>query len=298
MKKVVSLAVASALLAVQPASAQDAEVYRPDTAWAMDYGDDYCLLMRDFTNGEDTVGLLFERIQPGPMFRLFVVGDSVRLFRGADQIGYRTLPSGSPRMAPRVVMRAVDGQQLLNLGPTALADMPMPAPGAPPAPPRPYTRDGEKAAGANVTGLLLQQGVTRPIRIETGSMEAPIAALQACADDMLNVWGLDVEAHQSLQRPALPAGPTAGWIQSNTVPFSEFTKLSGGNNEFRVMVDASGSPTSCHVHNATLEEAANDDVCNLILENGEFMPALDSSGQPIDSYWMTNVFMLTPPFGG
>ena len=40
-----------------------------------------------------------------------------------------------------------------------------------------------------------------------------IAALQACADELLTHWELDAAAHQQMSRPAYPDGGTAGWIR-------------------------------------------------------------------------------------
>jgi hypothetical protein len=289
---------AAAVAPLAPATAQEAQVFRPSSVWALDYGDDYCRLMRDFSNGQDTVGLFLERTQPGPMMRLIVIGDSVRLFRGAQEIGYRMHPSGALRTVPRLRYETGSGQQYINLGPTTLADMPTPAPGAPPAAPPPYTPQAEVAAGAQVTAVALERGLTRPVLIETEGLGEPIAALQACADDLVTSWGLDAEKHRTLSRPAMPSQPTAGWIASDTIPFAEFSKLSGGNNEFRVMVDAAGKPTSCHVQWPTLGEAINRRVCDAVMEKAAFMPALDQSGQEIDSFWTTSVFFLMPPFRG
>ena len=290
---------AAALVAIPiaPLQAESADVYKPESDWAIDYGDDYCRLMRDFTNGKDRVGLFIERTQPGPFVRLIVIGDSIGVFRSAQQIGYSMLPSGNTRTTQRLRSKTSDGQEYLNLGPSTLADLPKPAPGTPPAPPPSYTRENEQALAKNITGIALTGGVTKPVAIETGALDAPVQALQVCTDQLVGSWGLDAEAHKTLSRPAVPAGPTAGWITSGIVPFSDFSKLSGGNNEIRVMIDKSGKATSCQAQWPTLSASVNDRICGMVMQNGKFTPALDKSGQPIDSYWITSVFFLTPPFG-
>jgi len=278
--------------------AQEAEVFRPTSAWALDYGDDYCRLMRDFSNGSDTVGLFIERTQPGPFIRLIVIGDGVRLFRGAEQIGYRMNPAGAPRVVQKLRFLTGDGQQYLNLGPTSFADPPTVAPGVPPSFPARYTAEGEAAAAALVVGLTLEQGLTSPVSIETGSLGSAATALQACADDLLASWGLDADQHKGLTRPALPSAPTAGWIDADMIPFSDFAKLSGGNNELRVIVDPQGRPQSCHVQWPALDDATNRRICAAVMEKGTFSPALDAAGQAMASYWTSSPFFLLPPFGG
>jgi len=281
---------------VAQAGAQEAKVFRPASAWALDYGDDYCRLMRDFSDGKDTVGLFVERTQPGPMMRLIVVGNSIKLFRGSELVGFRFAPSGSERMVPRLRFET-NGEQYLNLGPTTFAERPAPAPGTPPAMPGPYQPQDEVAAAAQVSGIALQHGLASPILIETGPLGEAAGALQACADDLLASWGLDAEKHRSLTRPVIPAGPTAGWIARDVVSFQDFARLSGGNNELRVMVDKAGKPTSCHVQWPSLAQTANEKICAGVMEKGEFTPALDQSGQAMDSYWTTSVFFLMPPMG-
>ena len=300
MRYILSTISAIALVSTLDAQAvaQEGAVFRPTSSWALDYGEDYCRLMRDFSDGSDTVGLFIERTQPGPLIRLIVIGDGVRLFRGSEQIGYRMNPAGAPRMVQKLRFLTGDGQQYLNLGPTTFADPPVVAPGSPPSFPARYTAEGEAAAAARVIGLTLEQGLTSPVSIETGSLGSAATALQACADDLLTSWGLDAELHKGLTRPALPSAPTAGWIAADTIPFSDFAKLSGGNNELRVIVDQQGRPQSCHVQWPALDEATNRRICAAVMEKGTFSPALDATGEAMTSYWTSSVFFLLPPFGG
>lgn len=280
------------------AAAQDARIFKPSSVWALDYGDDYCRLMRDFSDGDRTVGLFVERTQPGPLMRLIVIGDGVRLFRGSQQIGYRMHPAGAPRTVQRLRSETSDGQQYLNLGPTMFADAVAPAAGSPPAMPPPYSREAEIEAARAISGIYLDRGLAQPVLLETGELAAAAQALQTCADDLIASWGLDPEKHKNLTRPAMPAQPTAGWISADTVPFTEFAKLGGGNNEVRVMIDATGKATSCHIQWPSIGEAINARICSSVVENSSFLPALDNQGQGLDSYWIASVFFLMPPFGG
>lgn len=289
--------VGACVMAPGSASAQETKVFKASSAWALDYGDDYCRLMRDFKAGSETVGLFIERTQPGPMMRMIVIGDSVKLFRGSQEIGYRLHPSGVQRNTQRLRFQTPDGQQYLNLGPTMFADIAAPVPGAPLLPPPPYSAQGEKALASGVTGISLGRGLTQPVFLETGELGGAAGALQACADDLLTSWGLDAEKHKALSRPAMPSRATSGWISGDLIPFAEFSKLSGGNNELRVMVDPSGKATSCHIQWPTLGEAINSKICNSVMEKSAFLPALDGAGQPLASYWTTNAFFLMPPFG-
>ena len=115
MKGMLSWVAAAALLAGPAAhvQAQEETVFRPSGNWTADYGDDYCRLIRNFTDGTREFSLALERLQPGAQVRLIVVGEGMRPFRGAEQIAYQFLPAGSsgkrtfwptrPRCVSRIV---------------------------------------------------------------------------------------------------------------------------------------------------------------------------------------------------
>lgn len=325
-KTIVSLAAIAATLAATPIQAQDAQTYTPDSAWALDFGEDYCRLGREFTNGSDRITLLLERTHPNANLRVILIGNSIRLFRGSNTVGWRFLPSGGERTGQKVVQETGNGQQYLNLGNAMLAEFPGfgagpgggGGPGAgggfagivPGAPM--YSREMERETAAGINGISLEGGVTNQIQLDTGSLARPIEAMQACADDMLTYWGLDAEVDKTLTRTVVPgdgtapapepgqfpASPSQGWIAQNVVGFEDFAKLAGGGNMVRVMVDATGKATSCAVHLPALDAGTNATICEQVLANAKFQPALDANGQAIDSYWVTSPMALTPPFGG
>src|SRR5690606_17131403 len=187
-----------------------------------------------------------------------------------------------------------DGQQYLRIDGVYLTPVAPPAPGTPPGPP-PYDRTAEQAVGKNLTGLRFDAGLTKPVQIETGRLEGPIKALQTCTDDLLQTWGLDAEKHKTLSAPAVPQLSPDGWLPSGTIPFSEFAKFAGGGNQVRLMLDAGGKPTACHIHSPTLDEALNGRICSLLMEKASFTPAKDAAGQAMASYWLGSPMFLGPP---
>ena len=95
MKKVLLGCAVVGMLASTTAQAQDGAAFRPVGGWTADYGEDYCRLIRTFSNGNDEVSLALERTQPGSPMRLIMVGDGIKTFRGADQIGFSFTPGGN-----------------------------------------------------------------------------------------------------------------------------------------------------------------------------------------------------------
>lgn len=289
-----------ALAPVAPASAQDAapSPYTPATAWSLDYGDDYCRLARSFSNsvgGE--VALAMERIQAAPLMRLILVGPGLSVYRSAEEINYRFLPDGGPTPPARFARsETADGQVWLNLGTVSIVPLELPAPGEEP---KPFDRAAEQEAAGKVTAIRFQGGLTEPITIETGSLEQPIAALQACADELLTHWELDAAKHQAMTRPAYPDGDTSSWLPRGTIDFGDFGKLAAGANEVRLMVDRVGKVTDCDVHWPSLGDATNRKICNALAKNAAFKPALDAEGNPMASYFtISPLFLMGPPPGG
>lgn len=282
------------LLAAQPAQAQDAAVFQPTGGWTADYGDDYCRLIRTFSDGKDEMSLALERTQPGASVRVLLVGNGIKTFRGADQIGYSLLPSGASAKTRYVRSETAEKAQFLSFEPIFLAT-PTFDPGTPPPP---YDREAEQTTARGITTLALTEGLTSPVRIEMGSLRAPIAALQACTDDLLQVWGLDVEKHRTMTSGVVLNPDPNGVLPQGTIPFSEFGKFGGGANEVRVLVSAEGKPTSCAIYSPSLSQSLNERICSLVMEKATFQPAKDADGHAMASYWMGSPMFLGPPFPG
>jgi len=296
--------IAAAALAAAPAAqvqAQQETVFKPAGSWTADYGDDYCRLIRNFTDGTRTMSLALERLQPGADVRLIAVGEGMRPFRGADQIAYQFLPSGSSGKARYVRSDTADGKQFVSFDPVTLAPRPAftpPAPGTAPAPPPVYSRTDEQATAQAINGIQLTEGLISPVRVETGSLGAAIGALQACADDLLTVWGLDAEKHKTMTAmPMLNPSP-GGVLPQGTIPFGEFDKLGGGANQVRLLIGADGKVTACAIYTPSLSQTLNDRICTLAKERASFQPAKDAAGQAMASVWMGSPMFLGPPFPG
>ena len=296
--------VAAAAMVAAPAAqvqAQEETVFRASGNWTADYGDDYCRLIRNFTDGTRVMSLALERLQPGADVRLIVVGEGMRPFRGADQIAYQFLPSGSSGKTRYVRSDTADGKQFVSFDPVTLAPRPAftpPAPGTPPAPPPVYSRTDEQAAARGVTGLLLTEGLISPVRVETGSLGAAVGALQDCADDLLKVWGLDPEKHKTMTATAILNPDSGAVLPQGTIPFDEFGKLGGGANQVRLLIGADGKVTACAIYSPSLAQTLNDRICSLAKERASFQPAKDAGGQAMASVWMGSPLFLGPPFPG
>jgi hypothetical protein len=278
------------LLAAPLAQAQEATVFRPTGGWTADFGDDYCRLVRTFSDGEDEVSLALQRTQPGSFVQLLFVGNGIKTFRGADQIGYTFQPAGSARETRYVRSETTDGKQFLSTEAITLAPF-VPRPGGLP----PYSRASELETARGINAIALDKGLTDPVLFETGSLRAPVEVMQACADDLLVVWGLDVDKHKTMSAAPIPNPAPGGVLPQGTIPFGEFGKLGGGANQVRILVGADGKPTACTIYAPSLSESLNQRICSLVMEKATFEAAKDADGQAMASYWMGSPMFLGPP---
>ncbi len=294
MKGMLLLLASAALLASPGAQAQEEAVFRPAGNWIADYGDDYCRLARTFSDGQREMSLALERLQPGAFVRLIIVGEGLRPFRSADQIAYAFQPSGASGKARYVRSETPDRQPFVSFDPVTLAPLEF----TPGTPPPMYDRAKELETARGITGFLLTEGLTSPVKVETGSLRAPVEALQACADDLLTVWGLDAEKHKTMTAMVVLNPNPQGVLPQGTIPFGEFEKFAGGANQVRLLIGADGKVTDCAIYTPTLSQSLNDRICRLAKERATFVPAKDAGGQAMASVWMGSPMFLGPPFGG
>lgn len=279
------------------ASEADAQVFTATGDWVIDFGDDYCRLSRNFSDGSNTLSLAFERTQPGYPSRLILVGDGLRPYRGADSLGYRFAPEQTTGATQLFEARTPEGARYYDLGPASLvpgglqppafmsaADAGLSETMAAPT----YDAAEELRHASGIEALVLAEGLYRPIELQTGNLREPIAALQACTDDLIAHWGIDARRHANASRLARPVGDVSEWFPRIPLRREHYMAMSGNNLGVLVMVDAAGSPVSCEVQSLALGETVNGTLCDALMENGRFQPALDAEGEPMASYWMVD----------
>src|SRR5690606_31219615 len=125
------LACAAMTLTSVPAAAQDGpRVFTRDGSWVMDAGDESCQLMRVFTNGDDQISLALERNKAENQVRMILVGNAIRTFRRAEEIGYRLLPINDQRTARYISSQTPDRQSYYNFGMVTMGTNPFAGMGA------------------------------------------------------------------------------------------------------------------------------------------------------------------------
>ena len=302
MKTAIGWLGALSAFATAPAYAADApRTYTPASVWAMNYAEDSCQLTRDFARGDDLITVAFERFKPGDTVELAIVSDDLRRAAKEYTTKFRFRPDAVQFESAQFRGELDDGRDYYGLGPVRIGIAAAPfADGAQvqQAAAALYRPAEELEAARKLTLLEVTEGFTKDFTIDLGPMAPPIQAMQACIDELLGHWGVDVERHRTLTRPAIPREDPQTWVTKADFPVDMRQRRRSGFNSVRLLLDETGRPTSCHVQRAGAD-SFNSAACRILMERGRFEPALDAAGQPMPSYWVTNFrFQLfTAPAG-
>jgi Gram-negative bacterial TonB protein C-terminal len=294
------LAAIAVVAAAGPSFAQAAKEplsLKPSSAWHVDYADDRCRLARQFGEGEEQVFAFFDRYGPTEYFRLTVAGKPVKTSAEKAEVSVQFGPSeaeqkilffngklgkqpalifaGSMRIAPATASEFAaatksDDDDWIDFAPISEAR--------------------QKAIRYLTVGKPLRRAVT----LETGSMRAPLVALDKCIDNLMTTWGIDTEKHKTLTRKTQPQQSPGKWVVSSDYPLNMLASGQPAIVEFRLSVGADGVPSACYIQSTTRPKEFDDAVCKSVMRRARFDPALDAEGKPLASYYRNTVRFQIP----
>lgn len=104
-------------------------------------------------------------------------------------------------------------------------------------------------------------------------------ALRACEDDLAKKWGVDP---LEMRRWAKPANAKSDLRELfwNKDP-SRYGVLRSGHVRALLEIDERGRPVDCTIVEKSRVQWVNKHVCDVILKEGPFQPALDANGMPV-----------------
>lgn len=281
----ISLLIALLLGSTLPAAAKDAPVrLAPLTKWNAHYENEYCRLSRAFGEGDNIVILMFDRFAPSQDFRLLLSGKAMR----RSNIGMvATVRFGAEGANQKLdFFEGTIGKKIpawVFKGGVKLIDPPDTAAEAEQAAP---ISESDEAA---IREVWIGSPLPRPIVLETGSLKAPFAALRKCTDELISVWGLDVERHRNLLQPARPLNEVGKWLVSNDYPIGMIVSGQQAMVEFRLIVGEDGKVESCIIQQSTNPEGFDKVSCQALLRRAKLSPAIDAEGKPVRSYYRNRI---------
>lgn len=274
-------------MAASPLQAADEApvVLEPSSPWNVDFGEDKCRLARTFGGEGNRHVLFFEQGGPASYFGFTVAGPQLERFRSARiairfgehpviEVGQHftgTVESFGPALIYSGMVFVRDGAQNTGFG-QRLCSLP----------------EIDLVQAAKVTKISIRKS-KREVIFNTGKLTEPVNVLNQCAQCLLNSWGLDLERHRTVKRIPI-------WINEYTVaraiqasyPESALSKGEQAIIRMRVIVDENGKVAECKLIETTLAKSLDSPACTA-MRRARFEPALDRNGQPMRSYYMTNI---------
>lgn len=289
-------AIAAIALMAASASASEPRTFAPSSKWVVNYADDSCRLGRAFGTDKDQILLLFDRFAPGPAFRATLIGRPVRAPSGEGKVIFQFGEKGAEQKRSFVTGEMENKLPAIMVNGALRAVAKSTSPDVSDEEAEAETDDPvklspeEMRSRADDIGFIDVRVAGRsPLRLQTGKMGAPLAALSQCTSNLIKGWGIDAEAHQSLMRPAMPAKDPGDWLSSADYPAAMRWMGQQALVQFRLIVDETGQPKSCHIQQSTRPEDFDKAVCEGIMRRASFHPALDAAGKPIASYYVNRV---------
>jgi TonB family protein len=243
---------------------------RAAPAWQVDWGDQYCSLIRLPDRG--TAYVVAVRVLPGSDYSdIFLVarGDS----RPPDRIDRVTLaPSGRS-----FNVSSLDPEAVVVPGARAFGRLPLDF--------------WDALAGSQELQLLRGGRVLGQVHLTDAA--AAVGALRQCVSDVLREWHFDETAWHALRRH--PVAINALGINDQDYPREAIRQNIQGRVVVRVDVSAEGRVTSCAPVSTSHTPVIDAAACHAAMTRGRFTPALNGAGQPTAAQFITTVtFVISP----
>ncbi len=280
------LALSSLALTPAPAFAKEhVETLPTATPWNVNWAQTYCTLQRKFGSEDDPVLLRMNSFRPGYKFEFYLSGKAIRQFKNRRQV-FVTLGQHAALKVKSVQQADNDvfGFGIIfSLGihkdPNDEKDI------DPAIPTGPYP---DPAFEKGIDSVAISAG-NKKVIMETGPMQAPLAALRKCMDDLVAQWGLDPVVQSKLTRFAAPANMrTLATSIQKIYPTQQAQSGKQARVNVHTIIDAKGKVTECTVPASYNDPAFDKLACDKIRE-ARFVPALDENGKPVASYWNNTV---------
>ena len=291
-------AACAVILAATPghAKSQETMLLEPSSKWHLDMAEDKCRLARRFGEGENAHVLFFEQDQPSRFFSVIAAGPGFEkfggkaplqiAFGGAEPVSRESFTTGSLEgFGPTIFTYLTDTAGSEDLAADEEAEKTAEFV---------YLRQIDTDTLEKVDRLTLSQSDRPSVEFHTGKLSSPMEALNGCARNFIEFWGLDLEKHRKMKRRAewTNTMQVIRRIQSS-YPVAALRAGEQGIVRMLVIVDENGAVTECRQSDATLLDKLESNACRE-MRKATFKPALDADGKAMKSYYATRVRYSLP----
>lgn len=268
---------AGAFLFGSTAWAKDEPVSMPRMAkWIANYDKDSCQLISQFGTAEKPVILRLTQYEPDTGYVIDLIGKAFRAETPYEVAKLAFGPNGNEQKMSFTAAKHGDLPVLLGRR-MGLASFPIG---------QRVSRDEFMNQSGKVSSLTITRDSGAPIKLELGAMAGPIKAMETCIDSLLESWGYDAAIQKTLSRRATVLNNPSKWLSAKDYPSGLLRGPARGIVQFRLDIDDKGVVAGCSVLRRTNPDEFADRTCKLITERAQFLPALDSKGRPVKTYFV------------
>jgi hypothetical protein len=246
----------------------------PSSKWQIDYASGECRLIRSFGEGKDLVTLQFARGGDIDTIDMALGGRGMPATREEVpvSVGTSTVAQVHGMHAQGI---AVEDHVLGSIQFHSDIDLPK------------ALRSDVSHGKPTVLSVVFVRGYA--VALNLGSMKAPLAALDACADDLVKGWGVDLAEMRRQRSAPQPANNVSQWFKASDYPDKQVHQGAGGLVGIRLVIGVDGAVKKCEVYKSGGDKAFEDLTCRLVSERARFHPAIGADGRPIVSLWARRV---------
>lgn len=275
--------------AAHPVAAKTLEL-APASPWNLHYDTDSCVLRRAFGNDEQRTQLEMRRFQPGIGLQTTIISRAAKTTNQQYRYRFGSESEWEKVEYPLYLSSAEDFEGVIFRH--WLVDVSLDEDSEPEEWSKFYIENDaaamEAEVGAELESLTISRAFRHELVLDTGPLEKPLVALNQCVDDLMTRWGIDVEAHKTRTRSAVPVNlPKASRMID--YPPSMLWRSQPGLVNIRLDIDETGRVTECHIQMPLSDPKFEETSCADIQHALDFDPALDKDGKPMKSYYVTSV---------
>lgn len=245
----------------------------PISKWQMDYASGDCQLIRSFGTDQDPVTLQFTRNGIVDSIELAIAGRRIPVTRQHVPIAIGT---STVDRVHGTLAQGSGGDGVLGTI-RLLSDLDLPK----------ALNSDVDAGKPTVLSVKFVRGYAAAFAL--GSMKAPLAALDACNEDLVKGWGIDIEAMRQQRSPPQPVNDVSTWFLAKDYPEKLERRGEGGQVFIRLIVGDDGTVRKCEVPKSGGDKTFEDITCRSAIERARFRPAIGADGRPIASMWYRGI---------
>lgn len=256
------LSLVSAALAVSAANAAEPPL-QPIDKWDLDYGETQCIASRTYGGQSDPVTLAIRQSPNGETYEILVGTKYSASEPAAEEQGTVDFGNGPIKawvLFYQTTKKGFDVHQFR-----------IPA--------------SEMARARSASSVALHIAGSSDFAFALAAMPQLLDGLQACTSDLKRYWNMDGEKNGKFSRKT--KGDVRSIFDSDDYPSQAMSLGQEGKGQYLLLVDEKGKVAGCQVLLATGVPILDAMSCAVIEKRAKFTPALDLSGKPVRSTYIT-----------